>query len=230
MNNPLRSSLRRLLPQRFGQPTLKQRRRNRVLRHLVISLLIGLAVFAALESATSFVATTPIIVAKHAIARGEPITRDDIKMLKVTGNRPFSQAASAAADVVDQVPLVDIASGDPVLNSMITPAPTLPEHHTIIDVRLYGEQAHVVTGATVSLVVASQQDCPVQPSLEQSSPEQSPDSRLCVLAAEAIAMPQAKQSSPSDSHRRFAMSQDDAAHVMQAQDVADILAVVSLVQ
>ena len=193
-----------------------------MLRHILVSLLIGLAVFAALQTATSFVATTPIIVAKRAIARGEPIAAEDIELHKVTSNITFQHAASSPAEVVERITQVDIAPGQPLFPSMIAPAPAVPEHYTVIDVRLYGKHTDLVTGMNVSLVASSEQGCPGSPSNELST-----DSSLCVLATEAIVMPATKHQAPSPNHRRFAMLQEEAAHVMQVHNLADVLAVVN---
>ncbi|WEV69042.1 SAF domain-containing protein [Bifidobacterium sp. ESL0775] len=134
------------------KPTLKQRRDMRRLRTLLAALCAGLAVFFALQSVTSSMATKSVVTAVHAIKRGHTINADDVRLVNIADSPALSTMFTSNEAVDGLVAQVDIAAGSVISRPMARASPIVGHGLTVIDVRVSGSQASLIVGDKVSLV------------------------------------------------------------------------------
>ncbi len=172
----------------------------------------ALGVICALECVLSAVATQPVVVAKRGIARGAIITAADVRLEQVPDHAALRGALHATSDAVDALAQVDVGAGEVLLPSMVGTRPTVPEGHTVIDVRLGDQQEPFPTGTSIQL--ASVVGC------------DEPETTLCTLSTQAVVMAAAHLDDATGMHvTPVAMPADDAVRVLAAQNEGPIIAV-----
>ncbi|MDF7665509.1 SAF domain-containing protein [Bifidobacterium sp. ESL0745] len=134
------------------KPTLKQRRTLRQTRTILAALCVGLAVFFALQSISSSVATKSAVTATHAIKRGQTIHADDLRTVHIADSPALADVFAAENDVTGQIAQVDIESGSVVCRPMARASPVIKPGLTVIDVKVTGSGTALIPGDRVSLV------------------------------------------------------------------------------
>lgn len=181
-------------------------------RRLLAAVCAALGVICALECVLSAVATQPVVVAERGIARGTIITAADVRLEQVPDHAALRGALHATSDAVDALAQVDVGAGDVLLPSMVGTRPTVPEGHTVIDVRLGDQQEPFPTGTSIQL--ASVVGC------------DEPETTLCTLSTQAVVMAAAHLDDATGMHvTPVAMPADDAVRVLAVQNEGPIIAV-----
>ncbi|WEV75694.1 SAF domain-containing protein [Bifidobacterium sp. ESL0800] len=135
-------------------------------RTALAALCVGLAVFFALQSISSSVATKTAVTATRAIKRGQTIRADDLKTVQIADSPALANVFSSDGDVKGLVAQVDIENGSVISRPMARASPVIGHGLTTIDVKISGSSKALIPGDKVSLVgsggCASLPDAPDQ--------------------------------------------------------------------
>ncbi|WP_211279946.1 SAF domain-containing protein [Bifidobacterium eulemuris] len=204
-----------------------------------------------MSAVSSLVTTTPVVVARTAIRRGETIEQTDVAWADMPVSPTSRLLVDSTALVVGRVAQVDIDVGQPFTTHMARDSPVTPAGHTVIEVRLSSDAERLIAGDTVSLVSAMGCDAAVGDAPEAvsgSGAEAGADAGAdadrdvngkvgedaglldgaCVLARSALAMDRShadEASASAGSVVPFAMPPRDALRVMASQEAGAIVAV-----
>ncbi|MCO6558843.1 MAG: flagella basal body P-ring formation protein FlgA [Bifidobacterium sp.] len=150
------------------KPTLRQRRTMRQTRTILAAVCAGLAVFFALQSISSSIATKSAVVTIHAIKRGQIIRADDLKTVQVADSPALANVFGANDEVKGLVAQVDIETGSVIARPMARASPVIGRGLTTIDVKLSGSSSGLIPGDKVSLVGSA--GCSAVPNLPAQNP------------------------------------------------------------
>lgn len=121
-------------------------------RTILAAVCAGMAVFFALQSISSSIATKSAVVTTHAIKRGQTIRADDLKTVRVADSPALANVFSANDDVKGLVAQVDIEMGSVIARPMARASPVIGHGLTAIDVKVSGSLSGLVPGDKISLV------------------------------------------------------------------------------
>ncbi|WP_160268233.1 SAF domain-containing protein [Bifidobacterium biavatii] len=140
-----------------GASGLRRRRALRAARRWLAALCAGVAVFAALSCMTETAETRRIVVASSDIARGSVIRGPMLQTIDVPTSAALDSAIGSVGELDgdEAVAQVDIAAGQPLFRSMVSARPTVPDGHTVVEVRLSSAPDALTVGEEVSLASAS---------------------------------------------------------------------------
>ncbi|WEV74357.1 SAF domain-containing protein [Bifidobacterium sp. ESL0798] len=150
------------------QPTLRQRRTMRQTRTVLAALCVGLAVFFALQSISSSVATKTAVTATRAIKRGQTIRADDLKTVQIADSPALANVFGPDDDVQGLIAQVDIEIGSVISRPMARASPVIGHGLTTIDVKISGSANGLIPGDKVSLVGSA--GCEAVPNLPAQTP------------------------------------------------------------
>ena len=188
-----------------------------MLRHAAIAMLAGFSVFMLLQGVAARSGTRVVVVAAHALARGDTLTPRDVVLREEPVSALWDYSPSSPEDVADMVLQLDVPAGVPILTPMLSPMPVVPEGFTAISVSLASVPMGVTTGMTVSLVASSTPAC---------ADEGDGQAHTCTVSSSAIVLgPPGTDDLTAASTQVFAMPPEDAVAVMAAQQAADIMVV-----
>lgn len=173
---------------------LQRRRIMRAARQLAAACCAGLSVFAALACVIGTVATRPVVVASHDIARGSALDRDALQVVEVPSSAVLD-GAIASLDELDEplggsVAQIDIAAGQPLFAPMVAATPVAPTGFTVVEVRLASLAGALRPGEEIAL--ASAVGCAgsapdgMEPADDAAAPGQAIGA--CVLVSRAVVM------------------------------------------
>ncbi|WEV42296.1 SAF domain-containing protein [Bifidobacterium sp. ESL0682] len=183
------------------KPTLKQRRDMRKLRTVSAALCAGLAVFFALQSLTSSMATKTVVATVHAIKRGHTIRSDDVHLVQVNDSPALSALFTSEKAVDGLVAQVDIDSGGIISKPMARASPVIAHGLTVIDVRVTGSQSSLIVGDNVSLVGSAGCESvpnPIAPQAQHQQPTSATDPASPTLVNNASSDESESGQSPID--------------------------------
>lgn len=121
-------------------------------RTVLAALCAGLAVFFALQSISSSVATKTAVTATHAIKRGQTIRADDLKTVQIADSPALANVFSTTDDAKGLIAQVNIENGSIIARPMARASPVIGHGLTTIDVKLSGSSNGLIDGDKVSLV------------------------------------------------------------------------------
>ncbi|MDF7640412.1 SAF domain-containing protein [Bifidobacterium sp. ESL0784] len=150
------------------KPTLRQRRTIRQTRTMLAALCVGLAVFFALQSISSSIATKTAVAATRAIKRGQTIHADDLKTVQIADSPALASVFSSDADVKGLIAQVNIETGSIIARPMARASPVIGHGLTAIDVKISGSTNGLIPGDKVSLVGSA--GCEAVPNLPAQNP------------------------------------------------------------
>lgn len=121
-------------------------------RTVLAALCVGLAVFFALQSISSSVATKTAVTATRAIKRGQTIRADDLKTVQIADSPALANVFGPDDDVQGLIAQVDIEIGSVISRPMARASPVIGHGLTTIDVKISGSSQTLIAGDKVSLV------------------------------------------------------------------------------
>ncbi|WEV59402.1 flagella basal body P-ring formation protein FlgA [Bifidobacterium sp. ESL0728] len=157
------------------KPTLKQRRTMRQTRTVLAALCVGLAVFFALQSISSSIATKTAVTAVHTIKRGRTIRAEDLKTVQIADSPALANVFGSDSDVKGLVAQVDIEAGNVIARPMARASPVIGHGLTSIDVKLSGSTNVLIPGDKVSLVGSTGCGTVPNPPAQNPSANQQPE-------------------------------------------------------
>ncbi|QTB91985.1 SAF domain-containing protein [Bifidobacterium saguini] len=206
------------------------------LRRIAAAACAGFAVLFGLQALTSHIATVPVVVAVHDIARGGTIGASDVMIRYIPPSAVSDSMLDSVDDAAGRIAYTDIANGDPILKQMARNAPVAPKGTTVLEVRLTSTAGDLTPGDHVQLVSAvgcqnnqsaqhlRSDEADTTDASRTAAPEES-----CVLAEDALVMGINKTADASYTDGRqlvsFAIAPNAAAQVMQLQETGAIMAV-----
>ncbi|WEV47138.1 flagella basal body P-ring formation protein FlgA [Bifidobacterium sp. ESL0690] len=156
------------------KPTLKQRRAMRQTRTVLAALCAGLAVFFALQSISSSVATKTAVTASHAIKRGQTIRADDLKTVQIADSPALANTFSTTDDAKGLIAQVNIETGSLIARPMARASPVIGHGLTTIGVKLSGSSTGLIPGNRVALVGSAGCSAVPNPPAQSSAAKQQP--------------------------------------------------------
>ena len=170
-----------------------------------------------LQAVSARTATRTVVVAAHALSRGDTLTQQDVALRSVVDNPLWERAPSTLDAVTGQVLQLGVNDGEPLFTSMFSAASTVPEGFTSIAVSVASVPSQISTGMTVSLVASAVPDCPEE-ALSATN--------TCTVSDQAVVMEAPTTDDLTDATSQvFALSPDDAVAVIAAEKVTDIMVV-----
>ena len=121
--------------------SLQTRRLLWQLRHMLLALSVGVALFCTLQA----------VVAARDLDAGLVIATGDVEMVEMPDHDALRHALGCPDDAVGLVTQTRIEKGDILLTTDVGELPQVPEHHTVIDVRLGLGQHSFPIGTVVEL-------------------------------------------------------------------------------
>ncbi len=189
-------------------PTLAGRRQRARLRRISVVAFACLSVLAVFSVMTSLQHSTTIIVAAHAIKRGETIRSQDIAVMKVPNSPITRNALQSSEEAVGKIAQIDFEANQPLSPTNARDAPVVPSGHTVLDVTVANGKTSLQAGDSVSLM---------------SSVGCEEVSDVCTLASKALVMGMADDD--SGVRLSVALDPDAALNVMKAAELGAIIAV-----
>lgn len=233
--------------------SLARRRLVAQTRRLASALLVGLAVFSALQCVMATVRTQPMLVTTTHVSRGERLQAAHLSTISVPVHPSFDQAPTTPEDVESAIALVDMPAGTLILASHIRGRPVPPDGSTVIETLLASHPDGMDAGDTIDVIVG--QSCPAigyanaeptetndheapyppnetgtQPSASQpaqsSAPPDSTPNQQCVIASRATVITVPSDDAPPgvDSKTSIAMRPEEALALMRLPDDLPVIA------
>lgn len=193
--------------------SLQTRRLLWQLRHMLLALSIGVALFCALQCVALATATRHAVVAARDLDAGLVIATGDVEMVEMPDHDALRHALGCPDDAVGLVTQTRVEKGDILLTTDVSELPQVPEHHTVIDVRLGLGQHSFPIGTVVEL--RSAQACTGD---ARASPEG------CVVSGHAVVMAQPRLDDTGSTVTQMAMSAVEALQVLGAQEHGTLIA------
>ncbi len=193
--------------------SLQTRRLLWQLRHMLLALSVGVALFCALQCVALATATRHAVVAARDLDAGLVIATSDVEMVEMPDHDALRHALGRPDNAVGLVTQTRIEKGDILLITDVSELPPIPEHHTVIDVRLGLGQHSFPIGTVVEL--RSAQAC-------TGDARASPDG--CVVSGHAVVMAQPRLDGTGSTVTPMAMSAAEALQVLGAQEHGTLIA------
>lgn len=193
--------------------SLQTRRLLWQLRHMLLALSVGVALFCTLQCVALATATRQAVVAARDLDAGLVIATGDVEMVEMPDHDALRHALGSPDDAVGLVTQTRIEKGDILLTTDVGELPQVPEHHTVIDVRLGLGQHSFPIGTVVEL--RSTQACADD---ARASPEG------CVVSSHAVVMAQPRLDDTGSTVTQMAMSAVEALQVLAAQEHGTLIA------
>lgn len=185
--------------------------------------------FAALQSVRLSFATQPVVVVTQTIARGNTIERETVALRNVSFDDSLRGAFHSIDDAVGSIAQVDIPKNDVLMGAMARDAPTVPQGHTSIEVRLASSADGLLPGDKVTLSGAMASVADMQPDIADvhESPDDPLDARLRTLSSNALLTAKPSKDTQGNITAIFAMPPEEAAVVLQAQACSAVIATIN---
>ena len=158
------------------------------------------------------------MVAARDLDAGLVIATGDVEMVEMPDHDALRHALGCPDDAVGLVTQTRIEKGDILLTTDVGELPQVPEHHTVIDVRLGLGQHSFPIGTVVEL--RSTQACADD---ARASPEGCGAPR-CVVSSHAVVMAQPRLDDTGSTVTQMAMSAVEALQVLAAQEHGTLIA------
>ncbi|WP_162178974.1 SAF domain-containing protein [Bifidobacterium stellenboschense] len=218
---------------RLTRPTLAARRaRARLARLAAVVCVIAIAV-ASVLLVDALVATTDVVVAAHALRRGDVIGADDVVVVETPRSPVVAGAFGHVDDVVGRVAQTDLEERQPLFPTNARDAPVVPSGRTVLEVAVANDASTLVAGDSVRLVSAAGCASSIAEGTGTGGGETGnvgaggADEPACTLAGDALVMSRARrdENGGGTSVIAMAMTPEAAARVMASAELGAIVAV-----
>jgi hypothetical protein len=168
-------------PTRQTRQTLAQRRKCEKIRRALLAAFVAILVWLVLFCVTDRAGSIHILAAAHAITAGSEIDESDVKLIDIAA-APTTTAVPAGLlhtshSAASRFARIDIAQGEPILESELSDTPLAPKDYTTISIPVASNPLAFAVGQEVSVIAR----CPATASEPADSTP-----RPCTLAKEAI--------------------------------------------
>lgn len=175
-------------PHGAGKKGLSRRRHAHSLRRILAGVFLALAIFLLLQPLGQMGGRLDVVVASRGIRRGQYITADMVHVRSLPSSVEFKGLASDKSQVAGRIARVPISQGDPLVLSMLTRMPALPEGTTQVGLILASDPQALEPGDRVELVAPV--DCGTASQARQNGsrdPPEQPGGR-CTIAERALTL------------------------------------------
>ncbi|PLS26157.1 SAF domain-containing protein [Bifidobacterium parmae] len=228
---------------RLTRPTLAARRARARLARLAAAVCVIAVAVASVLLVDALVATTDVVVAAHALRRGDVIGADDVIVVETPRSPVVAGAFGHVDDVVGRVAQTDLEERQPLFPTNARDAPVVPSGRTVLEVAVANDASTLVAGDSVRLVSATGcassvaegggagnagTDAPAAGAgATPGSEESGADEPACTLAGDALVMSRARrdENGGGTSVIAMAMTPEAAARVMASAELGAIVAV-----
>lgn len=140
---------------RLTRPTLAARRARARLARLAAAVCVIAIAVASVLLVDALVATTDVVVAAHALRRGDVIGADDVILVETPRSPVVAGAFGHVDDVVGRVAQTDLEERQPLFPTNARDAPVVPSGRTVLEVAVANDASTLVAGDSVRLVSAA---------------------------------------------------------------------------